>query len=282
MKPTSPNTHPLQTTSIAPMADRDIEQFAGSIGGHIGQSLRDLLSKYTETERSRSCLYPETLSEFERHLEIFRQTANILLLSQGRQFVLDDKNYPVVSVLIEWLNGWTELFEAHTEQYFGKRMDIHQSLVLLGNKGAGKTLLMQTASEFARVMKLGNNRCFANTSSSELLNYYKVNGSLDYYTYNIGKRPYIEGNPYTTHPFSVCLHDLGQESSKEQKHFGTKIDDVMDDFLMARYELYQNQGLYYHCTTNLKPEQFSEILSPRVLDRFRQHNFILLGGNSRR
>ena len=109
-----------------------------------------------------------------------------------------------------------------------------------------------------------------------MMNYYKINGHIDRFTYNENGKNTLEGNP-----FNVCLNDIGLETEK-QKSFGTILESVIDEFLFARYEIYQQSFIKYHMTSNLTVDEFKKRFEDRLVDRFKGFNVIALTGKSRR
>lgn len=234
----------------------------------------------TRSSKSNHRVYSEVEEEMKSQVAIFREIGDLILEKEGRKFVIDSNNLDAIRLLIAYVNKWTKTLCTIGESRFGCAVDQDKSLMIMGDKGVGKTLLMQVTARLCEVLGLTESG-FVNTSSSELLNYFRTNNSLDYFTYNCGRVPFKEGNPYSAKPFNVCLHDLDYQHDEKQKHYGVSMQDVMEDFLMARYELWQNQGLKYHITTNLDVAGLAKY-SPRVVDRFRQHNYIRIEGRSRR
>ena len=110
-----------------------------------------------------------------------------------------------------------------------------------------------------------------------MMNYYKIHGHIDRFTYNeeAGKGS-IEGNP-----FDICLNDIGLET-ENQKSYGTSLNSVIDEFLYARYEIYQSHQKKYHITSNLSVTDFKNRFGTRLVDRFKSFNVIILNGESRR
>ena len=178
-------------------------------------------------------------------MRLFGEIGGMVLAREGRSFVIDKDNESVINLLIAYVNRWSDTLQTIGSKYFGTSVDPDRSLMIMGDKGVGKTLLMQVTARLCEVLGLTESG-FVNTSSSELLNYFRTNSSLDYFTYNSGRVAVKEGNPYSAKPFNVCLHDLDYQHDEKQKHYGVSMQDVMEDFLMARYELWQNQGLKYH------------------------------------
>lgn len=188
-----------------------------------------------------------------------------------RTFNIDENNEKVLKFLLLYFNN-----NIQAEGVFPDRCyKIHKNILLVGEPGTGKTLLMQIFSEY---LKLTNNsNFFYNLSVTQMMNYYKMNGHIDRYTYNeeAGKGC-IEGQP-----FNVCLNDVGLQT-ENQRHYGTDLDLVIDEFLYARYEIYQNQYIKYHMTSNLDVDDFTKRFENRLIDRFKSFNVVALTGRSRR
>lgn len=130
---------------------------------------------------------------------------------------------------------------------------------------------------FSDYLKLTNNpNAFENLSVTQMMNYYKIHGHIDLYTYNES-----QSKGFKATPFNICLNDIGLET-ENQKSYGTSLDSVIDEFLYARYEIYQNDFKNYHITSNLDVNSFKERFGDRLIDRFKSFNIIPLLGNSRR
>lgn len=187
--------------------------------------------------------------------------------------------------MVAYLHRWTGHFAKATAEL--RRLGMIQEsyidrpLCIIGDKGVGKTLLMLTASTYAEELALWD-RWFISTSAQELLNHFRVNSNLDFYTYNAKREQAITGYSFTGSVNSVCLNDLGIELESKQQHYGTDLRSVVEEFLMARYELYQSKGSMCHVTTNLDLDKLSAEYPPRLVDRLKQYNFIFWRGSSKR
>lgn len=254
-------------------------------GGRYRKDIEEALTQILEQargEQKKSARYPETPAELETQVQIFGDVGDALLATtENKKFTIDPGNEQIIRLLIAYLNKWEETFTTIAQRVTGTKGDIYAPLMIMGAKGVGKTLLMQVAAKFTEVMKLHRAE-FLNTSASELLNCMRVNGNIDYFTYNTGRQQVKAGNPYTARPWNVCMHDLGVELDAKQNIYGTSMSAVVSDFLMARYELFQNNGLHCHITTNLSISDLWAKYPPRVVDRFKQYNFIIMEGESRR
>lgn len=187
-----------------------------------------------------------------------------------REFEVDKNNSKVLSFLLYYFNGCR-----YAEQVFpDEDYKIHKNLLLVGKPGAGKTMLMQIFSDYLRLTH--NPNTFENLSVTQMMNYYKMNGHIDRHTFNEG-----QSKGFKPEPFNICLNDIGVET-ENQKSYGTSLNSVIDEFLYARYEIYQQFGKMYHITSNLDADEFKKRFVNRLVDRFKSFNVIPLLGNSRR
>lgn len=69
------------------------------------------------------------------------------------------------------------------------------------------------------------------------------------------------------------MNDIGLET-ENQKSYGTSLDSVIDEFLYARYEIFQQYGKKYHITSNLGIAEFKKRFGPRLVDRFKTFNVL--------
>lgn len=193
------------------------------------------------------------------------------MLREFSSFQVDEYNRDVLKFLMYYFNG-CKLAES---VFPNENYKIHKNLLLIGEPGTGKTMIMQIFSDYLRATK--NENAFQNISATQLMNYYKVNGHIDKYTFNETADPRAsEGSP-----FNVCLNDLGL-MTENQKSYGTALTQVTDEFLFARYEIYQQFGKRYHITSNLSVKDLKERFEGRLVDRFKSFNVIELRGGSRR
>jgi len=188
-----------------------------------------------------------------------------------RTFEMDENNKKILLFLLYYFNNCK-----YAEQVFtDKNYKIHKNLLIIGSPGTGKTMLMQIFCDYLRLTQ--NSNQFDNLSVTQMMNYYKMNGHIDRYTYNESQgKGSIEGKP-----FNVCLNDIGLET-ENQKSYGTSLDSVIDEFLYARYEIYQSHYKKYHITSNLTINEMKERFENRLVDRFKSFNVIVLDGKSRR
>ena len=193
------------------------------------------------------------------------------MLREFTDYQVDDHNRKVLQFLTYYFNGCKL-----AEQVFpSENYKIHKNILLIGEPGTGKTMIMQIFADYLRITE--NENRFQNISMTQLMNYYKINGHIDRYTFNELADP----KSYEGSPFNVCLNDLGL-MTEAQKSFGTTLTQVTDEFLFARYEIYQQYNKRYHITSNLTVKDLRGRFEDRLMDRFKSFNIIELRGESRR
>lgn len=214
---------------------------------------------------------------FRWHFDFLSRVAeDICLAPQRRRFVVDDHNRQIITFLLYYFNN-CPLAE---QIYPDKRYKLAKPLLIRGDKGIGKTFLMQLFSEYLRRTK--NPNFFFNVSVSEMINYYTINNNLNRYTFN-DRSGTKEDNTFDgCRPSNVCLNDIGLQTGS---FFGQNSKQLVTDFLMARYEVWTQYGCRGHLTTNLTVQSLSrEFADPygRTVDRFKSYNIIEMTGTSRR
>ncbi len=236
------------------------------------QSIK-LQEKHLKTIRNVSEYDLSIQEEYDNHAILIGNIGNNYTGREFRKFDFDDHNKKIFKFLTYYFNNCKlaeEVFKDEGEEY-----KIHKNLLIIGEPGTGKTITMQIFSDYLKLT--GNRNFFQNISVTQMMNYYKMNGHIDKYTYNES-----EGNgAFEGKPFNVCLNDIGLEI-ENQKHYGTDLDLVIDEFLYARYEIYQQSHTKYHMTSNLSVDDFKKRFGDRLVDRFKSFNILTLSGKSRR
>lgn len=207
---------------------------------------------------------------------LWRVAEDIVLAPQRRKFVVDENNKKIIIFMLYYFNNC-----ALAEQVFpDKRYKLAKPLLVRGEKGVGKTFLMQLFSEYLRRTK--NPNFFFNVSVTEMVNYYTINNNLNRYTYN-DRSGTKEDNTFDgCRPSNVCLNDIGLQT---QTFFGQNTKQLVSEFIHARYEIWTQWNCRGHLTTNLSVQALAKEFSDaygRTVDRFKSYNIIEMTGASRR
>lgn len=254
---------------MADQAKSETEQLAA-----IGVATVDAISRRVEgdlrkTERKRHLL--EIPEIYNAHARLLVQIANKVLAYQHRLFVIDDNNRDVLRFLLYYFNDCPLAEEVFPERGYKR----HKHIMLQGNVGTGKSLLMEIFSEYLRYTE--NPNFFYNLSVTQMINYYTLHNNLDRYTFNEE-----ENRGFQCKPVNICLNDIGVQTTT---FYGMDTKVLTDEFLHARNEIWSQFHLKAHITTNLSTEQLKEKYKDsfgRLIDRFKTYNVIPLGGQSRR
>ncbi len=208
---------------------------------------------------------------FNKHARLVQEIGNLQLDFEFKEFEIDEGNKKILRFLLYYFNRCKLALEVFPERGY----KLHKNIMIMGEVGTGKTMLMQVFSEYLK--RTRNPMYFHNLSVTQMINYYKINNHLDKYTYNEEGNSSFDGNPV-----NICLNDLGL---KTHLHYGTDTKILTEDFLHARNEIWVNHRKFAHITTNLTPEQSKDKFHDeygRLIDRFKTYNVIALTGNSRR
>ena len=208
---------------------------------------------------------------FIEHINLLVSIGNIRLARENKKFVIDAENKEVIRFLLYYFN----CCDKAEKVFVDKDYKLHKNIMLCGEVGVGKTLLMQIFSDYLK--KTDNKNAFKNLSVTQMVNYYKLNNHLDKYTYNEEGCKAFEGNP-----INICLNDIGLQT---HLHYGTDTKVLVSDFFHARSDILEQQGKFAHITTNLSPAEIKSYFKDdfgRLADRFKTYNAINLKGKSRR
>lgn len=242
------------------------------------QTIQQIANTILVKQRNAESMFADlTIPEvYKAHSELLIFIANKVCLSpQHRKFEIDDNNRNVLRFLLYYFNN-CQLAE---EVFPNKHYKLHNNLLIMGDVGTGKTMLMQIFSEYLR--ETHNPNFFENVSVTQMTNYFTMHNNIDRYTYN-------EENSkgFRPQPVNICLNDIGVEN---RPFYGIDTRTIVEDFLHARNEIWTMTAIdgrkCAHLTTNLDVKKLKETFSDdfgRLIDRFKTYNIIVLKGESRR
>ena len=189
----------------------------------------------------------------------------------GKEFILDEGNRKVMKFLMLYFNHSPLALEVYPENNYS----LDKNIMLMGEAGVGKTFIMEVFKLYLE--KLNSPMRYTTISQTQLLNHHKQNNNIDLFTYNTTSSNSFEGRP-----FSICLNDLGLET---QKFYANDLESIIEEFIYARYEIWEQNCKSTHITTNLNGEDLKKLFNEehkRLLDRMKMFNIIQVGGKSRR
>lgn len=208
---------------------------------------------------------------YNLHSNLLLQCANSVLVSQGRKFQVDDANKKVLRFLIYYFNNCPLALKVFENTNYS----LDKNILLVGNVGTGKTLIMDAFALYLKETK--NPNAFYNISQTQILNSYKLNNNLDKFIYNERDTRDFEGKPT-----NLCINDIGLPTSK---FYGQDTKSILDELLYARYEIWTTNAKKTHLTTNLDKKDIQQLFQDdygRLQDRFKMYNVIPMVGDSRR
>lgn len=168
----------------------------------------------------------------------------------GNAFTISDDDRGIIFGLLAWF-----LNDELVAEEMG--IDLRKGILLSGPIGCGKTTLMKIMRQmpFKR-------RNYSIISSREIVSEFMLNGYEVLETYSRGIL-----RDHERIPRNFCFDDLGAETTS--KYFGNECN-VMAEILLTRYDLYKDQGIITHATTNLTADELEFAYGNRLRSRMRE------------
>lgn len=134
------------------------------------------------------------------------------------------------------------------EQCMNHGLDLKKGILLTGPVGCGKTSLMSLLPAFMYPFQK-----YQVKNTREIAAEFHKDGFDTIQKYGLRPKP-------------ICLDDLGVENNI--KHFGNECNTI-GEILLHRYDLFVNQGIVTHATTNLNADELEDLYGIRVRSRLR-------------
>lgn len=172
-------------------------------------------------------------------------------------FRVDKENRDVIR-LIQFYLARDERFEKANADY-----SLNKGILLMGNYGTGKTLMMQILQRC--FLTIGSDMNFKRKNMQDLCSRYQNEGAKAFF------------NEYC-HWF---IDEMGITSREIISHYGNWVN-IGDEIIGGRYNLFQH-GYVTHITTNLNIEGLKSFYDGRTFSRINEMcNIIPLAGTDRR
>jgi DNA replication protein DnaC len=167
----------------------------------------------------------------------------------------------IVQCLAYFLGGNSRMFPA---------LDPKKGLMLVGDVGTGKSLLMEILQDITRGIKGYGFRIF---KAADIADEYALGSRGEAY----GEQ--LRNGRYKI--FRMCIDDLGFEPVKVLNYGNESIP--LAHILIKRSRLFDQYSEITHLTTNLSADEIERLYGDRIRDRLRKMcNVITLEGKSRR
>lgn len=207
--------------------------------------------------------------EIDEMRELIKKRGEKIL---GGDFVIDKHNQDVIDMLILYFTNSPD-FERMNPDF-----SLRKGIMLRSHTpGTGKTILMKV---FARSLNWNDGVQFKSFDRSRLINCkrvvssYRKNGEDVFAQFEEVRKPEF---------LSVwTLDELGREDVEAQ-YYGNKCN-VIQRIMQERYDLFIDQKIKTHCTTNIvNRKDFQQLYGDFIVSRMREmFNVITLPGNDRR
>jgi len=182
---------------------------------------------------------------------IFLFVANDYL---GKTYIIPENRKNIITNLLKYFTGNKCDF------------DLNKGIYLYGNYGVGKSALMSIIQKTIAICFPFSGNGFMIKSLEDIIDIYKKDGNLDVVTYRINDTPK-----------HLCINEFGKDI--DDKIYGTSARQIIHSLFMLRYQLYQENKILTHATSNYMPGKID--VEPIVMDRMiEMFNFIEITGDS--
>lgn len=207
--------------------------------------------------------------QFTRDLtDAFSKHFDYIIKIAGVKYQMTPEIKKIIYGMLYYFNGNKE-----SEKY---GLSITKGIALLGTYGTGKTTIFALFHEYLKKIAQINN--FRITSIDEIVeSIYSDNNYLNsVYIYNT--QPNIN-NEIIKKPIHLLINEFGVQYNI--KKYGSNVNDIVDLFMMRRYEIFQQYKKVTHITSNYGTDDFEKIFPARLIDRFKEmFNILILDGKS--
>jgi len=210
------------------------------------------------------------------------KTENEFIKPIGVDFSDDLLKMAYKKMLPDWYLFTPEIKELTKNMFFyflGKDTDLdkRKGVALIGKYGVGKSILFQLMHDFLEKHFYNCPNTFRISSIEEIIDATSKQGWIDgIFCRNIKED--VRGGTISR-PVHLLINEFGHKY--DVKSFGSNVNENIEMFLMKRYDLFQQNNILTHITTNYDSSDFKTKFDPRVVDRFKEmFNMQYLDGES--
>jgi hypothetical protein len=169
------------------------------------------------------------------------------------------------------------LYFIGSEEFEKYGYSLNKSLALVGTYGVGKTTIFRVVHTWLAGIMLKNPNTFRISCTEDIINLFQTKDWLnDVLVLNVNEN--IMGVPVPG-PIHILINEFAYQY--DVKHYGTRVHEYIEMFMMKRYDIFQEHGKLTHITANFGIDELKNNFSPRLYDRFREmFNMIEVKGKS--
>lgn len=198
------------------------------------------------------------------------------------------ENYPGLKMWFNHIVGpgyiWTpEIVKIYKELFLyfhgdpDTKLDLNKGIALVGTFGVGKSTIFQNLHTFLCEAYPFNSNLFRISSIEELIDDIREKGWTDR-VFCLNHKEAARGG-LEFKPIHLLINEFGHKY--QAKVYGTDVNELLDMFIMKRYDIFQQYGKLLHVTTNHDIQSLQKTFPPRIIDRFKEmFSIIELKGKS--
>jgi DNA replication protein DnaC len=158
-------------------------------------------------------------------------------------------------------------------------LDLDKGLALIGKFGVGKTTAFRVFHEYLKTKYPFNANLFIVSSVEDLINELNENDWVNKkHTNNL--KIDARGGIYKD-PKHILINEFGFQYGI--KSYGTDVNELIEAWLMKRYDIFQQHKKVVHITSNFSKKEIEAKFHAKIVDRFKEmFNFIEFKGESLR
>lgn len=206
--------------------------------------------------------------------EKFQEKAEMVMSLQNKDFVINNQNKEVINTMILYFAKHSDFLSV--KNVLGGEPTFKKGILLLGNVGSGKTILMEI---FKRAVSdnispfMQKKQAFKTVFAKDLPYLIESEGlgAMKQYTDATTK---LDGNTVNN---VINIEDIGAEKKERHINYGSQYD-LIDTLIDTRNRHLTFKGVITHGTTNHNAKQLTELYDERFVSRlYSTFNIIPLG-----
>lgn len=191
-----------------------------------------------------------------RHKFIIKSIADKIINNDEeieKEYIFNETNKEIFNNLFHYFNNSIET-----------NYNLNKGIALIGSIGSGKTTIMRIFQKYIHLFPEIHENCYRITSMNEILSNIMDNKN-DILTYNMTLDS--RGGSFKN-PLNICINEFG--AIENIKIYGSDAMKIFENFMMIRYEIFQEYGKKTHITSNLIGKQLQDIFNHILIDRFNE------------